>query len=255
MRVDQNVWKDDGLCPSTGKWQPQSSQVFERWLVVFGWSPNNLWWYQEVWFFVYILLMVFQMSRKRQKWQKTGFPPESEQHAAKLGVKSIFYISFVRRFAMSQKKKLIIVTYHCIGKEYIWLFWHSIWVAIPTKKKMTTQWENLSTGFCFCSSAALQPALAVKSTEWSGILWASTSNIHQLWIAWSDEPAFFISSTGLIIYDRGWNPMRPHPSLPRWLTTPNSVVQEHLWKPDIQVSAFCIYMVCEEYTVFSIAWS
>ena len=152
-------------------------------------------------------------------------------------------------------KKLIIVTYHCIGKEYIWLFWHSIWVARPTKKKMTTQWENLSTGFCFCSSAALQQALAVKSTEWSGILWASTSNIHQLWIAWSDEPAF-ISSTGLImIYDRGWNPMRPHPSLPRWLATPDSVVQEHLWKPDIQVSAYCIYMLCEEYTVFSIAWS
>ena len=177
MRVDQNVWKDDGLCPSTGKWQPQSSQVFERWPVVFGWSPNNLWWYQEVWFFVYILLMVFQMSRKRQKWQKTGFPPESEQHAAKLGVKSIFYISFVGfGDLLWARKKLIIVTYHCIGKEYIWLFWHSIWVDRPTKKKMTKQWENLSTGFCFCSSAALQQALAVKSTEWSGILWASTLN-------------------------------------------------------------------------------
>ena len=176
MRVDQNVWKDDGLCPSTGKWQPQSSQVFERWLVVFGWSPNNLWWYQED----FLSIFCWWFSRwveKGKSDKRQDFLLRVSSMQPNLGWNQYFtFLLWGSEICYEPGKKLIIVTYHCIGKEYIWLFWHSIWVAIPTKKKMTTQWENLSTGFCFCSSAALQQALAVKSTEWSGILWASTLN-------------------------------------------------------------------------------
>ena len=106
-------------------------------------------------------------------------------------------------------------------------------------------WSNqIKSGFSFCYSGTPQQALVVKSVGWSAILWAFNIiwclNIKLLdlerWNILQTIPKLLPILSCINFINWGGNPMWPDPSLPWRLSPPHSLVQEHLWKSNIQVS-------------------